>query len=85
MYALNAANGAILWQTNLGTAPDWFMWDSPVLANNDIYIGTASYGDCPLTRDNLVELDADTGAILNTYATVPAGCVGGGMSASTRR
>jgi outer membrane protein assembly factor BamB len=45
-------------------------------------VGTASYGDCPLTRDNLVELDADTGAILNTYATVPAGCVGGGMSAS---
>ena len=82
MYALNAANGAILWQTNLGTSPDWFMWDSPVLANNDIYIGTASYGDCPLTRDNLVELDADTGAILNTYATVPAGCVGGGMSGS---
>jgi outer membrane protein assembly factor BamB len=82
MYALNAANGAILWQTNLGSSPDWFIWDSPVLANNDIYIGTASYGDCPLTRDNLVDLDADTGAILNTYATVPAGCVGGGMSAS---
>ena len=82
MYALNAANGAILWQTNLGSSPDWFIWDSPVLADNDIFIGTASYGDCPLTRDDLVELDADTGAILNTYATVPAGCVGGGMSAS---
>ena len=82
MYALNAATGAVLWQTNLGTPPDWFVWGSPVLANNDIYIGTASFGDCPLTRDSLVELDADTGAILNTYATVPAGCVGGGMSAS---
>jgi len=82
MYALNAATGAILWQTNLGTSPDWFIWGSPDLANNAIYIGTASYGDCPLTRDNLVELDADTGAILNTYATVPAGCVGGGMSSS---
>jgi outer membrane protein assembly factor BamB len=82
MYALNAANGAVLWQTNLGTPPDWFLWDSPVLSNNDIYIGTASFGDCPLTRDNLVELNADTGAILNTYATVPVGCIGGGMSAS---
>ncbi|HEV3268318.1 MAG TPA: PQQ-binding-like beta-propeller repeat protein, partial [Acidimicrobiales bacterium] len=82
MYAINAATGAILWHTNLGSSPDWFIWGSPVLANNDIYIGTASYGDCPLTRDNLVELDADTGAILHTYATVPAGCVGGGMSAS---
>ena len=26
-----------------------------MLANNNIYIATASFGDCPLTRDNMVE------------------------------
>ena len=82
MSAINAANGSVLWRTSLGPAPDFFIWGSPGLANNSVYVGVASYGDCPLVRNSIVRMDADTGAVLNSFATVPAGCVGGGMTSS---
>ena len=82
MYALNAQTGAILWQTRLGTSPDNFLWGSPALYNGVIYMGVASYGDCPLVQGRLVALNATTGAIMNTADMVPNGCVGGGIWSS---
>jgi hypothetical protein len=81
-YALNAQTGAIVWQTQLGTPPANFLWDSPALYNGVIYMGTASYGDCPLVQGKLVALDASTGTILHTANMVPNGCTGGGIWAS---
>jgi polyvinyl alcohol dehydrogenase (cytochrome) len=82
MYALNAQTGAILWQTRLGTSPDNFLWDSPALYNGTIYMGVASYGDCPLVQGQLVALNAATGAITGTADMVPNGCIGGGIWSS---
>ncbi len=79
VYALNAATGAVTWKTVVGSSPDDFAWSSPLVYNGSIYYGIASFGDCPLTRGRLVQLNATTGAIENTYYTVPSGCVGGGI------
>lgn len=75
-YALNATTGHILWQTLLGSQVNDFIWSSPVVFNQSVYIGESSLGDCPLTRGKLMQLDASTGAIQHTFFTVPRGCLG---------
>jgi outer membrane protein assembly factor BamB len=79
-YALNAATGAIIWRTQLG-APlsNTFIWASPAVYNGSIYIGTASMGDCPVIQGQLIQLNAATGAMQNTFNVVPNGCIGGGV------
>jgi len=80
MYALNANTGAVIWkQPGLGASPNNFLWDSPALYNGSIYIGEASYGDCPLVQGKLFKLDAATGNIQATANMVPNGCIGGGI------
>ncbi len=81
-YALNAQTGAIIWQTRLGTSPNNFLWDSPALYNGTIYMGVASYGDCPLVQGQLVAMNATTGTISATANMVPNGCIGGGIWSS---
>jgi outer membrane protein assembly factor BamB len=78
-YALNASTGAVIWKTPLGTPPDYFLWSSPLLYNGSIYEGIASFGDCPLIRGGIVQLDAATGAVQHRLYTVPAGCTGAGV------
>ncbi len=78
-YALNAATGQILWHTSLGSSPSAFIWDSPAFFNGSIYIGTSSFGDCPLIQSKFYRLDATNGQIQNTFGIVPDGCVGGGL------
>jgi outer membrane protein assembly factor BamB len=81
-YALNALTGAVIWETNLGTPPGDYLWSSPILYNGSIYQAVASFGDCPLVRGRLVQMDAATGAIEHTAYMVPAGCIGGGIWSS---
>jgi outer membrane protein assembly factor BamB len=76
LYALNAATGAVIWSTSLGTPPDTFLWSSPLYYNGNVYEGISSFGDCPLVRGGIVEMSAATGAIENTLYTIPSGCVG---------
>lgn len=78
-YALNASTGAVIWKTQLGTPPDYFLWSSPLLYNGSIYEGVASFGDCPLVRSAMVEMDATAGTVQNTLYTVPVGCTGAGV------
>jgi outer membrane protein assembly factor BamB len=79
-YALNASTGSILWHTSLGSPPGTFIWDSPAVFNGSVYIGTSSFGDCPLVQSKVYQLDAATGAIQNTFNIVPGvGCLGGGV------
>ncbi len=75
-YALDAATGAIIWSTALGSSPDNFLWSSPVLYKGSIYEGVSSIADCPLIQGKLVQLDAASGEITHTFDTVPDGCVG---------
>jgi polyvinyl alcohol dehydrogenase (cytochrome) len=75
-YALNASTGAVIWKTQLGGAPGYFLWSSPVLYRGSIYEGIGSLGDCPLIRGGMVRMDAATGAVTQALYTVPAGCNG---------
>lgn len=81
-YALNAMTGKILWATSLGSAPGTFIWGSPVIYQDDIYIGTASVGECPGTAGRFFKLDATTGAIEHDLDLVPDGCLGVGVWSS---
>jgi outer membrane protein assembly factor BamB len=78
-YALDAATGNVLWTTSLGSAPGTFIWGSPVLYQGKIYIGTASFGECPGTSGRFFQLDATTGATERILDLVPQGCLGGGV------
>ncbi len=78
-YALNAKNGKILWSTRLGPTPAAFIWDSPAYYKGNIYIGVASFGDCPLVQGQLVELNASTGAMEHVFNMTPGTCVGVGI------
>jgi polyvinyl alcohol dehydrogenase (cytochrome) len=78
-YALNANTGATLWSTSLGSSPDHFIYSSPAFYKGSIYIGLASFGDCPLVQGLLFKLNAATGAIQHIFSVVPSGCVGGGI------
>ena len=63
MLALNASTGAIVWSTLLGTPPEHEVWSSPLLYDGSIYIGVASWNDCPVVNGAFVRVDAATGAI----------------------
>jgi polyvinyl alcohol dehydrogenase (cytochrome) len=82
MYALDALTGRIRWRTALGASPAHFMWSSPVVYNGSVYVGVASFGDCPLVQGQLFQLAATSGAIQHVFNVVPNGCVGGGVWSS---
>jgi polyvinyl alcohol dehydrogenase (cytochrome) len=77
LYALNTANGHILWKTTLGALPVDFIWDSPALYNGSIYIGISSFGDCPSAQGKLFQVQATSGQVQNVFNIVPDGCQGG--------
>ncbi len=78
-YALNATTGVVIWSTRLGSSPNHFLWASPLIVDDSVYIGVASFCDRPLVQGQFVQLDASTGAIRHTFNTVPAGCTGGAV------
>lgn len=78
-YALDASNGNVLWSTPLGTQPSHMIWAAAAVYNGAVYVGVASYGDCPLVPGQVVQMDVSTGTILHSFQTVPAHCVGGGV------
>ena len=82
LYALNAATGAVLWSYDIGGNPNTFIWDSPLVYGNSVYIGVSSFGDCPLTQGQVLQLNRVTGALQNTFNVVPNGCTGGGVWSS---
>lgn len=78
-YALNPATGKVIWSRSLGSSPSHFIWSSPAVYNNSVYVGVASLNDCPLVRGQLVQMNAATGAVLNVFNVVPNGCTGGSV------
>lgn len=78
-YALNAASGKVIWKTTLGSSPSYFLWSSSAVYNKSVYIGVASFGDCPQVQGRFIQLDVSTGTILHAFDTVPSGCIGGGV------
>jgi outer membrane protein assembly factor BamB len=87
LYALDAATGDIIWQTEIGppdaSSPNaYYNWSSPTVVAGHIYVGLASGCDKPLIQGGVVELDQETGQVLNTFYTVPAGSIGGSVWSS---
>ncbi len=82
IYALNAATGAVLWSYNVGGNPNTFVWSSPAVSGNSVYIGVSSFGSCPDVQGELLQLNRVTGAVQNTFDVVPNGCIGGGVWSS---
>ena len=78
-YALNALNGKVIWHTSLGSSPSHFIWSSPTVYNGSVYVGVASFGDCPLVQGQVVMMNESTGAIQHVFNTVPNGCTGVGV------
>jgi outer membrane protein assembly factor BamB len=88
LYALDAFTGAVLWHTPLGGSPSTFMWSSPAVYTytnsagatvTSVYVGVASFGDCPLVEGQVVQVDASSGQVQHTFNVVPSGCTGGGV------
>ena len=89
MYTLNAATGAVLWSYAVGPNSEYFVWSSPAVFGNSVYIGVASFGggtdsgsSCPEIQGQLLQLNRVTGALQNTFDVVPNGCMGGGVWSS---
>lgn len=82
LFALNAATGAVIWETPLSSSTSSFIWSNPAVYNGSVYIGLSSVDDCPLVRGALVQLDATTGTIEHTFYTVPSGCIGASIWSS---
>jgi hypothetical protein len=81
-YSLSGKNGRVAWSTALGTSPRYFIWSSPAVYNGSVYIGNASFDDCPLVQGQLVQLSASTGRIQQVFNVIPSTCggeTGGGV------
>jgi polyvinyl alcohol dehydrogenase (cytochrome) len=83
LYALDAATGAVLWRTNLGTPPEHVLWSSPLLYNGSVYEGVASWNDCPgVVYGKMFRVDAIDGSIQAVFSPEKRTCVGGGIWSS---
>jgi len=70
-YALNSSTGAIEWQTSIGisNALGYYDWSSPLIYDNDAYVGIASECDAPLVPAGLDEISLTTHALVNYFNT----------------
>jgi outer membrane protein assembly factor BamB len=58
VYALNKADGSVLWSVGIGDpANGAYIWSSLMLEGNKIHVGIASLGDCPLVPGALITID----------------------------
>jgi outer membrane protein assembly factor BamB len=81
LYALDANTGAILWHTSLGTPPSNYLYSATAVFNGSVYIGVSG-SDCSYVQAKVVQVNASTGAIQNTFITVPNGCTGASVWSS---
>jgi outer membrane protein assembly factor BamB len=87
LYALDAGTGAVDWKSVIGlpsaTKNDFYDWSSPAIANGMVYIGVSSQCDQPLVANaGLHAYDLGTGALLETYVTLPNNELGGSIWSS---
>ena len=79
LFALNAWDGTIVWQTPLGSPPGAHCYSSAAVFDGSVYIGYSSVDDNPLVQSEIVKLDAITGEIQSSFKIVPDGKTGGGV------
>lgn len=83
LYELDGLTGATRWRSVVqipsSTENDAYAWSSPTLAHGRVYIGITSNCDTPFVRGGVKAFDQETGALLATGWTMPAGYVGAGV------
>jgi len=57
VYAMDRGTGAILWRVPLADpAVGSYLWSSPMISQNALYIGIASVSDCPTVRGGFARI-----------------------------
>ena len=57
VYAMDRGTGAILWRVQLADpAVGSYLWSSPMISQNALYIGIASVSDCPTVRGGFARI-----------------------------
>jgi len=86
LYAFNATTGKIVWKSVVDKPStlvnDYYAWGSPLVVNGKVYIGISSECDMPLVPGGLDAFNQSTGALLDTWNSVPAGDLGGSIWSS---
>lgn len=79
LYALDAADGTILWKARvIQEGDDGHVWSSPTIIDGRVYIGVA--GHCKsVIRGGVKMFEQATGELLASYSTVPTGVIGGSV------
>ncbi len=70
--------------TTNGDNGGYYNWASPLIVGNAksgyyAYIGTASYGDCPLVTGRLILMRLSDHKVMKVFSVVPTGQIGGGI------
>ncbi|HEX8994998.1 MAG TPA: PQQ-binding-like beta-propeller repeat protein [Ktedonobacterales bacterium] len=81
-YALNASDGTVAWRVFVGdnsVTGGHYNWSSPAIYNGYAFVGTASFGDCPLVQGQVLQIDLTSHQVVNTFNLVPNGQTGGGI------
>jgi polyvinyl alcohol dehydrogenase (cytochrome) len=83
VYALDALTGTKIWSSPVlgGSSPPNYLWSSLAYFNGSLFIGIASYGDCPIVQGKFVKLDALTGQSVQSFSVVTA-CAEAGIWSS---
>jgi len=78
LYALNSTTGAIEWQTSIGVsnALGYYDWSSPLIYNNDAYVGIASECDAPLVPAGIDEISLASHLLVGHFNTSTPESVG---------
>jgi outer membrane protein assembly factor BamB len=68
-----------LWRVAVSHATGSYPWSSPVVFGGHVYVGIASWADCPLVRGGIKEFDQHTGALLHSWWAIRRGKLGAGV------
>jgi outer membrane protein assembly factor BamB len=87
LYALDATTGSVVWKSVIAipsaTQNDYYDWSSPAVANGNVYVGVASQcGQPDIANAGLHAYNMETGALVHTYLSMPAGVIGGSIWSS---
>jgi outer membrane protein assembly factor BamB len=87
VYAMSAASGANVWPRAKVAIPstkvnDYYAWSSPLVFQQNIYVGISSQCDAPLVRAGLASFSQATGKRRGTFWTTPPGTRGASIWSS---
>jgi outer membrane protein assembly factor BamB len=83
LYAVDITTGKQRWQIQLQSPTTGaYIWSSPLVVNERVYVGLASANDRPCIRGAVFAIDPDTSQTIWVHRTAPAGLLGGGVWSS---